>query len=325
MHGSLRTTVPAAAHGAPLVGWLVQRFTYFDAAAWRQEIAAGRLRRNGATASTDDRLGAGDVVDYAPPPPAPRPDLVLPILFDDADLVAIDKPAHLVAHRDGAFPANTFLHELERRVQATAPLHLVHRLDRETSGVLLLARHPGAAVAMQRQFEAGTVTKAYLAFVRGVVATDSFTVDAAVGPARDTTIAARRAVLPAASPGARAARTDFEVLERFPSCTLVRASPHTGRTHQIRVHLEHAGHPLVGDALYGRSDAEYEEHVRRRKAGEPPHDRQRLHAQSLVARHPTSGARLVLEAPMPRDFTSLPSAAAPARPSSPSASSAAPA
>ncbi len=315
-HG-LRTTVPAAAHGTPLVAWLAQRFTYFDAGAWRREIAAGRVQRNGGAAVADDRLGNGDVVDYAPAPPAPRPELVLPILFDDADLVAIDKPAHFVAHRDGAFPANTFLHELERRVHATSPLHLVHRLDRETSGVLLLARHRDAAAAMQQQFEAGTATKDYVAFVHGVVAPDRFTVDAAIGPARDSTIAARRGAVPARSPGARAARTDFEVLERFPDHTLLHARPRTGRTHQIRVHLEHAGHPIVGDAMYGRTDAEYAEHVRRRKAGEPPQDRQRLHARSLTVRHPTSGASLVLEAPAPRGFTSIPSAAGPARPSSP--------
>ncbi|MBL8728121.1 MAG: hypothetical protein JNM25_06805, partial [Planctomycetes bacterium] len=195
MSSSLQSRVPPTAAGSTALDWLAERFTYFDAAGWREHFAVGRVQKNGERAHPDDVLRAGDHVTFTPAPPPPRPELVLPILHDDADLVAVDKPPHLVAHRDGAFVQNTFLHELERRCAATAPLHLVHRLDRETTGVLLLARHAEAVRALQPQFAAGLVEKRYLALVQGVVADDAFRIDAAIGPAGGA-IAARRAVLP---------------------------------------------------------------------------------------------------------------------------------
>lgn len=313
----LQSIVPAGAAGQRLGDWLAVRFTYLDAEAWRAEIAAGRVQQNGVRAAAHAVLAAGDLVAYEPPPAAPRPDLALPILLDDGDLVAIDKPPHLVAHRDGAFAQNTFLHELERRVGATAPLHLVHRLDRQTSGVLLLARRPELVAPLQRQFTDGSATKAYLAVVRGRVDADAFVVDAPIGPAPASAIAARRAVVPSGSAGARPARTEFCVLRRAAAHTLLLAVPRTGRTHQIRVHLEHRGHALVGDPLYGRSDADYLAFVQRCKAGERTAERHLLHAHRLEIHHPATGARVDIVAAPPADFAAFTSAAAPARPSSP--------
>jgi RluA family pseudouridine synthase len=310
---SLQSSIPPGAAGTRTIDWLAQRFTYFDAAGWREHFAAGRIQRNGERARVDDVLQAGDRLVFTPVAPAPRPELSLTILHDDADLVAVDKPPHLVAHREGAFGHNTFLPELERRVGAVAPLHLLHRLDRETSGVLLLARHADAVRALQPQFADGTIEKRYLALVHGRVAAATFTIDAPIGPAGGA-IAARRAVAPH-TPGAKPARTDVAVRERFAAHTLLDVTPRTGRTHQIRVHLAHAGHAIVGDVLYGDSEARYLAFVQHLKAGgdprwpgERPAGRHLLHAHSLSLRHPRTGAPLVLQAPPPADFTAEASA-----------------
>jgi RluA family pseudouridine synthase len=305
---TLQSRVAEDVRGERLPDWLARRFTYFDAGGWLAEIEAGRVFRNGSRACADDPLAAGDVVAFRPDGAAPAGEIT--ILHEDADLVAIDKPAHFVAHRDSAFPRYAFLRELERRCATgaePAELHLAHRLDRDTSGVLLLARGPDVVARLQQRFAAGDVEKRYLAIVHGRVAGQRFTIDAPIGRARSP-LAVRRAVVAAGSPGARAARTEIEVVERLAGCTLVAARPRTGRTHQIRVHLEHAGHPLVGDKLYVRTDEQYLAYVGHLKAGgdpcwgELPAGRHLLHAQRLRLPHPRSGAWLELEAPLPADF-----------------------
>lgn len=315
MANVLRSRVPAAAAGRTILDWLTQRFTYLDAAAWQTELGAGRVQKNGDPAAAVDVLHNGDEIAWHPEAPVGQGTaVVVPILHDDEDLVAVDKPPHLVAHRDGAFQGNTFLHELERRVQAKAPLHLVHRLDRETSGVLLLARHPDAVRALQPQFAAGATTKEYLAVVHGIVAADTFVIDAPIGPpssspSTGSVIAARRAVLAPGERGGRAARTGITVVERLTGHTLLRVRPFTGRTHQIRVHLAHAGHPIVGDKLYGQDDAAYLAHVQHLKSGGAPKTRQLLHASRLSVRHPRDGSTLELTAPLPADLLAFVEAA----------------
>ncbi len=313
MENLLTSRVPAAGAGTPLAAWLAARFRYFDEVAWVAEIAAGRLRCNGALATAAHRLAVGDRIDYQPPPAAAgavQPPV--PIVHHDPDFVVVDKPAHLVAHADGAFAQHTFLHALARDHNDGQPFHLVHRLDRETSGLLLLARNAEANALLQAQFPTGVVEKHYLAIVHGKVAVPTFTIEAAIGPALGSSVAARRGVRPSGTAKARPARTEVQLLEQFAAYALLRLTPRTGRTHQLRVHLEHCGHPLVGDKLYGRSDAEYGEYVQHLKAGGEPTwghrlgaGRQLLHAAELALAHPRSGARLHLEAPLPADFATF--------------------
>jgi 23S rRNA pseudouridine1911/1915/1917 synthase len=293
-----------------LLAWLSARFRYFDEPAWREQIAAGRLLYNGARADFDTKLDAGDVVVFLPEVRAPHPAAVA-VLHVDCDLLVVDKPPHRVVQHSGAFMHNTFLPELASSyppTQGAKRLEPVHRLDRETSGVLALARSPAAA-SLTGQFATGRAEKRYLAIVHGSVQPDRCTFTAAIGPAGSSRVPARRAALAADAPGARSARTDLTVRRRLGAHTLVELHPRTGRTHQIRVHLAHAGHPIVGDKLYGQSEVGYLDYVAHLKAGGDPSwpgrmaaGRQLLHAASLRFGHPCTGATLHIEAPLPEDM-----------------------
>lgn len=312
MENVLRCRVPASAAGSPLAGWLAERFHYLDAAQWRQAIAAGRVERNGAVATADERLRANDAIAYHPPAAPPRDLPAIAIVYEDPDCLVVDKPPHLVAHSEGAFAQNTFLHALAAQHNDGAPFHLVHRLDRETSGLLLLARNAAATALLQTRFTSAAVQKRYLAVVHGQVPTSTTTIDAPIGAAPGSRIAARRGVVASGTPKARSARTSLRVLETFAAHSLLELTPHTGRTHQLRVHLEHLGHPLVGDKLYGRTDAQYLEYVAHLKAGGEPTwgarlgaGRQLLHAAELTFAPPRRGAPITLEVAPPADFAAF--------------------
>jgi 23S rRNA pseudouridine1911/1915/1917 synthase len=229
--------------------------------------------------------------------------LPLTVLHEDAALIAIDKPPGMVVHpapgsRSGTV-VNALLHRLGTLdgVGAAERPGIVHRLDKDTSGVLLVARTVAALEALARQFRARTVEKRYVALVHGAVRGERGTVDRPIG--RDPRDRKRMSVH---ARGGRTALTRFTVRERLPGATLLDVAPETGRTHQIRVHLASLGHPIVGDAVYGAR--------RRRAAGEAGAilaacPRQALHAARLVVVHPLTGAPLVLEAPLPADLRTV--------------------
>jgi 23S rRNA pseudouridine1911/1915/1917 synthase len=311
LRSRVATTAPASAP-APLLAWLVARFRYLDERRWRDELAAGRVRVNGQVAGTVHVVAAGDEVAFHPGEATGEERLDVPVLAADDDLVVVDKPAHAVVQHATTLRRHAFVNALARRFPPMPPaqrLEPVHRLDRETSGVLVLARTVDATRGLQRQFEAGSVHKEYLAVVRGHFPVDRLVVDAPVGLPEGRTIAARRCTMVATAAGARPAVTEFVVERRLPTATLLRVVPRTGRTHQIRVHLEHVGHPLLGDKLYGQPDGRWLDYVRHLKndgdprwPGEAEFGRQLLHAARLVCRHPRSGIELDLRAPLPADF-----------------------
>jgi 23S rRNA pseudouridine1911/1915/1917 synthase len=310
MVATLLSTVPAAAAGQTLLAWLSARFRYFDAAGWSQAIDQGRVQRNGAPTTADSCLAAGDRIGFTPLGAAPATAAV-PVLHHDDDLLAVDKPPHLVVQAATAFPANSLPMAIAAQWGALAdgPLEPVHRLDRETSGTLVFARNRSAAQACQRQFEAGAVHKEYLAVVHGRFAADRLLVEAPIGPAPHSRIAAWHAVVATGSRGARMARTTFVLLQHLDGASLLRVLPHTGRTHQIRVHLEHLGHALLGDKLYGHADEHWLAYVAHLKADGDPRwpgradpDRQLLHAERLQLRHPRRDETLDLRAPWPADL-----------------------
>ncbi len=298
--------MPKQADGALLLDYLCARFPYHQRTRWQQEIDAGNVLVAGEPAHAATRLRHRQRVAYLRPDPEPWVDDRIATLHEDAHVLAVDKPAHLPMHADGPFRRSTLVNLLQTRRQEPS-LGPCHRLDRETSGVVLLARRPDSRQLLQREFEAGGVKKSYFAVVRGVVAAD-FEVDAAVGRNRTSVVALRRACGDAAADG-KPAYTRFQVVERGRVNTLLRALPKTGRTHQIRAHLEHVGHPIVGDKLYGRSDEEYLAFVESAKRtadarcwrdGGP--SRQLLHASSLTFPHPADRSEHTITAPLPTLF-----------------------
>jgi 23S rRNA pseudouridine1911/1915/1917 synthase len=302
----LSSRIPAAGAGAALIDYLSARFRYLDRAGWQSEIAARRVLIEGQPARADLRLRAGVRLTYLRQHVEPWADLGFTVLHQDDELIVVDKPAHLPVHGDGPFVRNTLIHRLREQL-GSPDLHLTHRLDRETSGICVLARTASAQRSMRLQFEQGQVEKIYRAVVRGLV--DSpFVCNLPIGRSRHSRIALRRAAGEAVDMP-QAASTRFYPEAAGPAASLLRCEPATGRTHQIRVHLEAHGTPILGDKLYGRPDEHYLSFVARVKNngdarvgvdGDP--DRHLLHASLLRCAHPTTGRGVEFTAPLPTAF-----------------------
>jgi len=265
-----------------------------QAARWIDE---GRVRVDGAPARASQKLAAGAVLTADPGAPVPlaaEPEAIpLAVLYEDADLIVIDKPAGLVVHPAPGHARGTLVNALLHHCKDLAGIGgalrpgIVHRLDRGTSGVLVVAKRDAAHAALAAQFKDHSIERLYRALVRGVPSADEGRVEHAIG--RHPTDRKRMSIRTRAG---RAALTEWRVERRFPRAqvTLLAITPGTGRTHQIRVHLASSGLPIVGDAVYGRGG---EQLGMKRPA---------LHAARLGFTHPTTGERLRFEAPLPDDF-----------------------
>jgi len=256
-------------------------------------IDGGRVTLDGERAPATRRVRGGERVVVASEPD-PReaafsPEAIaLTVVYEDDALLVVDKPAGLVVHPGsgnwGGTLANALIHHAPQL--ATVPrAGIVHRLDKDTSGLLVVAKTLVAQTALVRQLQAHAVTREYVALAEGDIASRGL-IDAPIGrhPTRRTTMAVVAT--------GKAARTHFDVVERFGVATLLRCRLETGRTHQIRVHLASLGHPLVGDPTYGR------------KAG-IAFARQALHAARLALVHPVTGHTRRWESPLPLDFAAL--------------------
>lgn len=291
--------------GDPLLGERLDRYVAAQApqlsrSAVQRLIAQGEVRVNNAPARSSYRMEAGDVVEVElplPPPAGPAPEAMpLDIVYEDAAIVLLNKPAGLVVHPAHGHEAGTLLNALLARYPElrTWPAEegypgLVHRLDRDTSGLLLVARTPAVQGALRRQFQARTVHKVYLALVHGTPRLEHARIDSPI--ARDERDRKRMAVV---SEGGREAITEYWVLERFSGYTLLEVHPHTGRTHQIRVHLAAIEHPVAGDPLYGP-----------RRERLPGLQRLFLHAERLAFIHPISGEKVSFCVPLPQDLEAV--------------------
>jgi 23S rRNA pseudouridine1911/1915/1917 synthase len=261
-------------------------------------LKAGLVLLDGRQRDARHKVWGGEALQVVEPPPpearAQEPeDIPLAIVFEDDALLVVDKPAGLVVHPGSGNWSGTLLNALLHHAPQLAGVPragIVHRLDKDTSGLMVVAKTPQAQTALIRQMQARSIRRHYLALVHGTVAGGGI-VDAPLG--RHPLQRTRMAVVDSG----RHAITHYSVRARFARATLVECRLETGRTHQIRVHMASIGHPLVGDATYGR-----------RRSGDAVLDgfgRQALHAFRLGLDHPASGLPLAWESPLPADFETL--------------------
>lgn len=301
---SYSVTVEPGAEGLRIDAWLASRIEGMSRARIGALIGEGRVTRNGeecGKASAKTRCGDEFVVSPHPPAPAePEPeDIPLDIVYEDADIIVIDKPAGLVVHPAPGHPGGTLVNALLFHCHDLAGIGgverpgIVHRIDCDTTGLLVVAKNQKSMAGLQRQFQEGAVRKEYLALVHGMAPAEG-EVSSAIG--RDKVD--RKKMRVARDGGGKAALSRFSAVERFGKiATLLKVCIHTGRTHQIRVHMASIGFPVAGDQTYGDQRRD------RLLPGCPK--RQMLHAAHLELDHPSTGARMVFERPPPADMAAL--------------------
>lgn len=269
-------------------------------------ITSGFVLVNKEKAKAGELLRTGDLVEVSIPPSPPsqlRPEAVgFDVLYEDPWVLVLNKPAGLVVHPGPGHPSGTLVHGLLAHCPAIETVGgreragLVHRLDKDTSGVMIVAKTTEAHLALSRQFKGHTAHKDYLALVHGTPRQHSGSISVPLGRDRWD----RKRISPRTSKP-RAAVTHWQVLGLFKDYALLLVRPETGRTHQIRVHLASMHHPVAGDALYGPKAGS----VGGKKGRAPFASRQLLHAASLSIDHPHSGERQTFRAPLPRDLVEI--------------------
>ncbi len=281
---------------------LASAFPEHSRVAFQRAFDAGLVARRGQPLERSATVRAGDVLEFSFPEPRPAElkavAIALDVLFEDRWLLAVNKPAGMVVHPGAGTREDTLVHALLAHcagglssVGGVERPGIVHRLDRETSGVIIVAKTDQAHQGLSRQFADRTVLKEYLALVTGVPRLLGGTIRKAIGRSRRNR---HRMAQVDEESGGRPSWTDWSVVERFGArAALVACTLHTGRTHQIRVHLSALGHPLLGDSAYGWKPG--------RETGLAP-GRTMLHAGHLALVHPGTGKRLDLRAPAPADF-----------------------
>lgn len=313
--------VPAEAAGQRLDAWLAAQLENVSRARVQLLLAEAKALVNGAPAKPSLKLRGGEAVEVlgapAPPPLRAMPEAIpLDIVYEDDALSVINKPAGMMVHAgsgatDSARNCGTLVNallshyaELSHSADPTRP-GIVHRLDKQTSGIIIVARTDAAHMKLSEMFSRRQIRKTYLALVHGAVKQEKGTINAPISrdAIRRTRMTTRR------EEGARSAVSHYTVLERmdsrFGKFTLVSVRIETGRTHQIRVHLASIGHPVVGDTLYG-APAKLTTGIKRKKSDPEPEtlflDRNFLHAAELEFAHPITGKPLALKAPLPEDL-----------------------
>jgi len=259
-------------------------------------IRDGHVTVNGAAVKPNYKLSLGDEVVVRPPEPeltelVPEP-IPLDVKYEDSDVIVVNKPRGMVVHPAVGHRSGTLVNALMHHCKDLSGINgeirpgIVHRIDKDTSGLLMAAKNDVAHNSLAAQLKEHSVTRRYVAVVHGVLQHDQGTIDAPIG--RDPQ---DRKLFTVTDRGGKHAVTHFVVLERFAEHTVVELMLETGRTHQIRVHMKFIGHPLVGDPVYGRA--------RTRTMDVPG---QALHAAVLGFTHPRTGERLTFEAPIPEEM-----------------------
>jgi 23S rRNA pseudouridine1911/1915/1917 synthase len=294
--------IEAADQGTRVDQLLAARFPDHSRSFFQRLIDAGSVTINGQTLRKRHMVSAGDevLIDWPEKDGTPKLDpekIDLPILYEDDDVLIINKPAGLVVHPGAGTQGGTLVNALlgydyEQFSQLDAEdarPGIVHRLDKDTSGAMVVARTDAAKVALGAAFAERRVLKIYLALSQGLPRGLPTSVKTQIG--RDPRNRKRMAVV---GRGGKEAVTDFFTLQTTGGCALVGANLKTGRTHQIRVHMAHLGTPIVGDTVYGRN-----------RKGQISAERQMLHAWILSFPHPSTGEKMVFRAPLPEDMENV--------------------
>jgi 23S rRNA pseudouridine1911/1915/1917 synthase len=322
---SEKGTLHHAGADAEHAGWRLDRFLAaalpdFSRARLQQLLGEGRVTLNGRTVEdANHRVKGGDIYDVSVPPARPtRPqgqEIPLTVVHEDKDLIVIDKPAGLVVHPAAGNPDGTLVNALIAHcgdslmgIGGEARPGIVHRLDKDTSGLIVAAKNERAMASLAKQFANHTIERAYHALVWGCPRPASGSIESQIG--RSQFDRKRMAVLRA---GGKTARTNYQVLEAYgpaerPFASLVECRLETGRTHQIRVHLTHLGYPLIGDPQYGRARQAPRAKTPAEEAAftaATGFSRQALHAFTLGFQHPSRHKTIRFESSWPTDFAAL--------------------
>ncbi len=294
----LSLVVPDDAEGR-LDAWLASQVKDFSRARLQALIKEGRVTCDGLVVKANAKPKAGHVIDIivpAPVPAEPVPENIpLDILYEDGDCLVVNKPAGLVVHPAPGHVSGTLVNALLYHCRDLGGVGgverpgIVHRLDKDTSGLMVVAKNDAALAGFVRLFQTGGIAKEYLTLVHGVPQKISGTVTTLIGRHP-----AQRKKMAVVARNGKQAVTHYMVERRLGDITLVRCRIETGRTHQIRVHMQSLGCPVVGDTVYGRSAAD------NRLPSFPT--RQMLHAAHLTFTHPVTGAPMEFTAPLPEDF-----------------------
>lgn len=293
----IRLHVPADCAGLRLDQALARLLPAWSRSRLAQWVKEGKVLVEGEAGTPRDKVRGGESIEVLPEPSpevlSARPEEIpLAVVHEDGELLVIDKPAGLVVHPGSGNWSGTMLNALLAHAPQLADIPragIVHRLDKETSGLLVVAKTLTAQTSLVRQLQARTVSRIYSAFVHGTVAKDG-AVDAAIGrhPVQRTRMAVRENGKPAV--------THYGIRARYARATWLECRLETGRTHQIRVHMAALGHPLIGDPVYGTP---------RQRVSREPFARQALHAERLSLVHPATGAEMHWTSPLPADLVEL--------------------
>lgn len=275
-----------------LDNFLKEKFPEYSRGYFQRLIKNKSVKINGMDSESGHKLRPGDLVEFnfddkeRKITPSKIP---LDIIFEDKDIIVVNKQPDLVVHPAGCHQTDTLVNGLLYYWQGNAAgglfPFLVHRLDKDTSGVMVVAKNEEAKASLSRQFQLRRVEKKYLAIAAGIIKEDEGTIETPLGRSREF-----RKKIVVGPTSTKMSKTFFKIIERFKNASYLEVKPYTGRTHQIRVHLAYIGHPVIGDAEYGMPS-------------ETAH-RQMLHASSIKFTHPKNLKNVEFSAPLPEDFKS---------------------
>lgn len=297
--------VTALFHKKSLLDYLAGRFTYQSREMWQARIVAGDVTCNGRAAEPAQIVRQGDLVACdLPEPPLPDINLDYHIIYEDEWLLGVNKPGNLRSHGNGRFLQANLIYQLRHNHTPPYPeATLINRLDKDTSGVVLLARDGDTLREVQAQFANRTVEKKYLAVVEGIPKRAVQEIDLPIGRLPSAAGVYRFGITADGKP----AQTTMELIRPLPpNQALVRLTPKTGRTHQLRVHLAALGHSIVGDRLYSMTDVAFlawcADKTSKNTADNSPLPRQALHCAQTTIWHPQQKRPLTIAAPLPSDI-----------------------